>query len=198
MKKIGITGNIGCGKSWICALFEAKGIPVFYSDYEAKQLYYRKEIKAAMTARFGEKIYLADGTLDKILLSKLIFNDKESRLFVERTLYPALNQYFAEWAEQQKAPYVLYESAIIFEKHIEQLFDAVIMVSASENTRLCRVMTRDHCTPEDAYIRMKAQWSEDEKRRLADFIIYHENDDEDDFLRQQINEIDRALVRIKE
>ena len=193
MKKIGITGNIGCGKSWICALFEAKGIPVFYSDYEAKQLYYRKEIKAAMTARFGEKIYLADGTLDKILLSKLIFNDKESRLFVERTLYPALNQYFAEWAEQQKAPYVLYESAIIFEKHIEQLFDAVIMVSASENTRLRRVVTRDHCTPEDAHIRRTAHWREDEKRRLADFIIYHENDDEDDFLRQQIEVIDKAL-----
>ena len=198
MKKIGITGNIGCGKSWICALFEAKGIPVFYSDYEAKQLYYRKEIKAAMTARFGEKIYLADGTLDKILLSKLIFNDKESRLFVEQTLYPALNQYFAEWAEQQKAPYVLYESAIIFEKHIENLFDAVIMVSASESTRLRRVVARDHCTPEDAYIRMKAQWSESEKQNLADYVIYHENDDEDDFLRQQINEIDRALVRIKE
>ena len=193
MKKIGITGNIGCGKSWICALFEAKGIPVFYSDYEAKQLYCRDEIKAIMKARFGKEIYLPDGTLDKARLSKLIFNDEESRLFVEQTLYPALNQYFAEWAEQQKAPYVLYESAIIFEKHIEQLFDAVIMVSASENTRLRRVVTRDHCTPEDAHIRMKAQWSEDEKRCLADFIIYHENDDEDDFLRQQINEIDRTL-----
>lgn len=193
MKKIGITGNIGCGKSWICALFEAKGIPVFYSDYEAKQLYYRDEIKDIMKARFGVGIYLPDGTFDKTRLSKLIFNDKESRLFVERTLYPALNQYFAEWAGQQEAPYVLYESAIIFEKHIEQLFDAVIMVSASESTRLRRVVTRDHCTPEDAYIRMKAQWSEDEKRRLADFIIYHENDDEDDFLRQQIEVIDKAL-----
>ena len=193
MKKIGITGNIGCGKSWICALFEAKGIPVFYSDYEAKQLYYRDEIKDIMKARFGVGIYLPDGTLDKVRLSKLIFNDKKSRLFVERTLYPALNQYFAEWAGQQEAPYVLYESAIIFEKHIEQLFDAVIMVSASESTRLRRVVTRDHCTPEDAYIRMKAQWSEDEKRRLADFIIYHENNDEDDFLRQQIEVIDKAL-----
>lgn len=130
MKKIGITGNIGCGKSWICALFEAKGIPVFYSDYEAKQLYYRDEIKDIMKARFGKEIYLPDGILDKARLSKLIFNDKESRLFVERTLYPTLNQYFAEWAEQQEAPYVLYESAIIFEKHIEQLFDAVIMASA--------------------------------------------------------------------
>ena len=193
MKKIGITGNIGCGKSWICALFEAKGIPVFYSDYEAKQLYYRNEIRAIMKARFGKEIYLPDGILDKARLSKLIFNDKESRLFVERTLYPTLNQYFAEWAEQQEAPYVLYESAIIFEKHIEQLFDAVIMASASENTRLRRVVARDHCTPEDAHIRMETQWNEDKKRRLADFIIYHENDDEDDFLRQQIEVIDKTL-----
>ena len=196
MKKIGITGNIGCGKSWICALFEAKGIPVFYSDYEAKQLYYRKEIKAAMTARFGEKIYLADGTIDKKLLSEFIFNDKEARSFVEQTLYPALNQYFKEWADQQNAPYVLYESAIIFEKHIENLFDAVIMVSASETTRLRRVVARDHCTPEEALIRMKAQWTESEKQNLADFIIYHENDDEDDDLLHQIAAIDKSLKSI--
>ena len=196
MKKIGITGNIGCGKSWICALFEAKGIPVFYSDYEAKQLYYRKEIKAAMTARFGEKIYLTDGTLDKKLLSELIFNDKEARSFVEQTLYPALNQYFKEWAEQQNAPYVLYESAIIFEKHIENLFDAIIMVSASEATRLRRVVARDHCTPEEALIRMKAQWTESEKQNLANFIIYHETDDEDDDLLRQITAIDKSLKSI--
>lgn len=196
MKKIGITGNIGCGKSWICALFEARDIPVFYSDYEAKQLYYHDEIKAIMEARFGEEIYLSDGTLDKKQLSNLIFNDIDARLFVEHTLYPALNRYFEDWAEQQDAPYVLYESAIIFEKHIERLFDAVIMVSASDETRLRRVVARDHCTPEDAHIRMKAQWSEDKKQRLADFIIYHENNDEDDFLRQQIEAIDKALKRL--
>ena len=196
MKKIGITGNIGCGKSWICALFEAQGIPVFYSDYEAKQLYYRDEIKGLMTARFGEDIYFPNGSLDKKQLSNLIFNDKESRIFVEQTLYPALNQYFKEWAELQDAPYVLYESAIIFEKHIEGLFDAVIMVSASEQTRMRRVMTRDHCSPEDAYIRMKAQWDENEKENLADHIIYHENDDEDDYLRLQIAAIDKLLKKL--
>lgn len=196
MKKIGITGNIGCGKSWICALFEAQGIPVFYSDYEAKQLYYHDEIKAVMKARFGEGIYFPDGNLDKKQLSELIFNNREARIFVERILYPALNQYFKEWAEQQEAPYVLYESAIIFEKHIEDLFDAVIMVSASETTRLRRVVARDHCTPEEAFIRMKAQWPENEKKNLADYIIYHEKDDEDDELLRQIAAIDEALKSI--
>ena len=196
MKKIGITGNIGCGKSWICALFEAQGIPVFYSDYEAKQLYYHDKIKAVMKARFGEGIYFPDGNLDKKQLSELIFHDKEARLFVEKNLYPALNQYFKEWAKQQEAPYVLYESAIIFEKHIEDLFDVVIMVSASEETRLRRVVARDHCTPEEAFIRMKAQWPENEKKNLADYIIYHEKDDEDDELLRQIAAIDEALKSI--
>lgn len=196
MKKIGITGNIGCGKSWICALFEAQGIPVFYSDHEAKQLYCRREIKAAMTAHFGSAIYFPDGSINKKLLSNFIFNDKDACQFVEQTLYPALNQYFKEWAELQVAPYVLYESAIIFEKHIESFFDAVIMVTASEKTRLCRVVARDHCTSEDAIIRMKAQWAESEKQNLADFIIYHENDDEDDYLRQQIAAIDKSLKEL--
>ena len=193
MKKIGITGNIGSGKSWVCALFEAQGIPVFYSDDEAKRLYYQDDIKDKMTARFGEAIYLPDGKLDKALLSRTIFGNHEDMLFVEQTLYPVLNRHFVEWAEQQDSPYVLYESAIIFEKNIQHLFDAVIMVSASEEKRLRRVVARDHCSPESAAIRMKAQWSEDEKRRLADFIIYHENDDEDEFLLQQIVSIGKKL-----
>ena len=78
MKKIAITGNIGCGKSWVCTLFERLGIPVFYSDPEAKRLYYRADIREAMMQRFGTDIYLYDGQLDKQRLSSYIFNDLEA------------------------------------------------------------------------------------------------------------------------
>ena len=193
MKKIGLTGNIGSGKSWICALFETRGIPVFYSDEEAKRLYLRDDIRQQMQARFGEEIYFPDGHLDKVAMARRIFANPTDRDFVEQTLYPALNRYFNEWAEQQDAPYVLYESALIFEKGIASLFDAVIMVTASEATRLRRVVQREHCSEEAVVSRMKAQWTEAEKISRADYVIYHEHDDEDDLLMQQIAVIDSAL-----
>ena len=189
MKKVAITGNIGSGKSWVSALFELQGIPVFYSDDEAKRLYYRPEIMEAMKQRFGEEIYQADGMINKGLLSQIIFSDVEARSFVEQILYPALNRYFGIWAEQQEAPFVLYESALIFEKHLEDMFDAVILVTASEATRLRRVMLRDCCSEEAVRARMANQWREDEKLAHADYVIYHENDDEDGYLFEQIKSV---------
>lgn len=188
-KNIAVTGNIGCGKSWVCTIFESLGIPVFYSDDEAKRLYDRPEVKEAMMRCFGDEIYLPDGHINKVLLSHIIFNDVDARAFVELTLYPALNRYFAEWATEQNAPFVLYESALIFEKHLESMFDAVIVVTASEDTRLHRVMLRDHCSEEAVRTRMANQWSDADKLERADFVIYHENDDEDDFLFEQVKAV---------
>lgn len=193
--KIAITGNIGCGKSWVSALFESEGIPVFYSDDEAKKLYQRHEVMEAMKRRFGDDIYLSDGHINKVSLSQIIFNDAEARTFVEQTLYPALNRYFDEWASEQDASFVLYESALIFEKHLESMFDAVIVVSASEGTRLRRVMLRDHCSEEAVRARMANQWSEADKIARADFVIYHENDDEEGFLFEQVKSVIASLSK---
>ena len=197
-RKIAITGNIGCGKSWVSALFESEGIPVFYSDAEAKKLYQRPEVMEAMIRRFGDDIYLSDGHINKVSLSQIIFNDAEARTFVEQTLYPALNRYFDEWASEQDASFVLYESALIFEKHLESMFDAVIVVSASEGTRLRRVMLRDHCSEEAVRARMANQWSEAEKIARADYVIYHENDDEDGFLFEQVKSVIAAIASLSQ
>lgn len=195
MKKVAITGNIGSGKSWVCALFEKIGTPVFYSDPEAKRLYFRADIREAMKKRFGEEIYRSDNEIDKPLLSNLIFNDRRAMRDVELILYPALNAYFDEWAEQQNAPYVLYESAIIFEKHLADRFDAVVMVSASKKTRLRRVMLRDHCTVEVVTERMKKQWSDKKKSSMADYVILHDSDNDEEALMQQVMQVHEALTR---
>lgn len=196
MKKIGITGNIGSGKSWVCQLFMRLGIPVFNSDEEAKRLYDRDEVRAAMVKRFGEDVYLADGKVNKARVADIIFNDAEAMHEVEQILYPVLHTVFDQWAEEQEdVPYVLYESAIIFEKHLQDRFDAVVLVSAKEETRLRRVMLRDHCGEDEVRERMAMQWPENEKREMADYIVEHDADDEDGLLLERVMQIHESLVQ---
>ncbi len=187
--KIAITGNIGSGKSYVCDLFRSLGVPVFDSDREAKLLYDRPEVKAKMVERFGPSIYLPDGHLDRVLMASKVFGDACAMGYVESVLYPVLNAWFDEWAAQQDTPYVLYESALIFEKHLESMFDAIIVVAASEPVRLRRVMTRDHCTMEQVQARMAMQLPQSEKVTKADYVIVHDEDDEDEFLMDQVKRI---------
>lgn len=193
--KVGITGNIGSGKSYVCSLFKQIGIPVFDSDYEAKQLYYRPEVKERMVERFGPEIYCEDGSLDRSRLAGRVFSDSCALGYVESVLYPVLNTWFAEWADTQAAPFVLYESALIFEKHLESMFDAIIVVAASEPVRIRRVIARDQCTEEEVRSRMAFQLPQSEKIAKADFVIVHEEDDEDESLMKQILSIYTELLR---
>ena len=192
--RIAITGNIGSGKSYVCSFFKQIGVPVFDSDLEAKQLYSLPEIRQRIKARFGEEIYLPDGSLDRKRLAGVLFSDACALGFVESILYPVLNAHFETWAECQGTPYVLYESALIFEKHLESMFDAIIVVSASEETRIRRVMVRDHCTEDQVRGRMAYQLPQSEKLTKADYNIIHEKDDENDFLMEQVLAIHSSLI----
>ena len=194
MKKIAITGNIGSGKSWVCELFRQRlGIPVYNSDDAAKRMYFEPDVREKLVQRFGKEIYLSDTELDRKRIADLIFSDEKAQKDLEGILYPALFVDFARWMERQNAPYVLFESALIFEKRLEKQFDAVVMVSASEATRLRRAMLRDCCDEATVRARMAKQWPEEGKRLLADYIIWHENDDEDEALMGQITKLDAGL-----
>ena len=190
MKKIGITGNIGSGKSYVCKIFEKLGIPVFYSDDETKKLYLIPSVKELIISRFGQEVYFDDGTLNRKLLSYHLFKNDDAMRFIESVLYPALNQHFDEWCDMQKTPYVLYESAILFEKDYCKYFDKIIFVSASEDIRLQRVMLRDDCSEENVRSRMRLQLGEDMKISKADFVIYNDGTKP---VEPQVQEINKLL-----
>lgn len=171
MKKIGITGNIGSGKTYVCNAFQNIGIPVFYSDEETKSLYLLPEIKRIITNRFGDDAYLDNGLLNKSQLSKILFNNKAELTFVEGLLYPELNKRFQTWCEEQDSLYVLFESALIFEKEIGILFDKIILISAPEEIRKQRVIQRDNCSPESFLSRARLQQNEELNIGRADFVI---------------------------
>lgn len=194
MKRIAITGNIGSGKSWVCELFKRHlGIPVYNSDDAAKRMYFVPEVREKLIRRFGADFYLSDTEINRSHIANLIFHDQTAQSDLEGILYPALFIDFEQWIIKQTAPYVLFESALVFEKRLEQRFDSIVMVSASEATRLRRAMERDHCSEAAIRARMAKQWPEEGKRLLSDYVIWHEKDDEDEALMAQIMEVHKLL-----
>lgn len=192
IKKIGITGNIGSGKSLVCKIFEHLGINTFLSDEETKKLYLLTEIKKQILDYFNDEVYFNDGTLNKKLLSYHLFKNPKALQFIESVLYPQLNKTFDRWCEKQNSDYVLFESAILFEKKFDSQFDKIIFVSAPEDVRLQRAMLRDKCNEENVRSRMRLQWSEETKIEKSDFIIYN---DGNEMLIPQILKIHDILKR---
>ena len=194
IKRIGITGNIGSGKSYVCKIFNELGINTFHSDEETKKLYFLPDVKNNIIVRFGEEVYFADGSLNKKLLSYHLFQNKEALKFIETLLYPKLNQVFDEWCEQQTSDYVLFESAILFEKNFDKQFDKIIFVSAPEDVRVKRAMERDNCDEENVRSRMRLQWDEETKISKSDYII---NNDEIEEIMPQVLKINSEIQNLK-
>jgi len=192
MLKVGITGGIGSGKSLICTAFSQLGIPIYFADYEAKQLIKANpEIRAGLINLFGEAIYLPSGEIDRKKIASAIFNNKELISKINSIIHPRVRARYEQWLMQyQYIPYTLHEAAITFETGLYKTMDYMILVTAPEAVRIQRVAQRDNSSKEDILNRMKNQWPDEKKIPLAHFII--ENDDHHLVL-PKIIEIDKKL-----
>ncbi|PHR47383.1 MAG: dephospho-CoA kinase [Fluviicola sp.] len=171
MKKIGITGGIGSGKSIIGKILSIKGFPVFYSDLEAKQIMlHDNKIVAEIKQTFGNGAYL-DKDINRSFLADKIFNQPELKNRINAIVHPAVRQAFEDFAKNHQNTLVFNEAAILFETGGYKNFDSTILVIADEDLRLKRVMDRDNASMKSVKERMKNQWSDKKKADLADFII---------------------------
>ena len=178
MLKIGLTGGIGSGKSTIAKIIETLGYPVYISDSKASELINRdEEIKKHLTELLGKDIYQSDGNLDKKRLATIIFNDKEVIKQVNGIVHPAVTRDFMEWCSAQRRPLLFFESAILFEAKLENLFDYIILITTDLETRVERVISRDSTTREKVIERVNNQMPDEIKQTKSDFVIYNNNDD---------------------
>ena len=174
MVKVGITGGMGAGKSYICSLFEEEfNIPVFYSDDQTKRILdcdldLKKEIKTLL----GSAAYLEDDSLDRKYVSEKIFKDSKLRTNLQQIVYPYLWKEYDDWCDDHKSsPYTLFESAILVETGLYNEFDKIIVVSANMKIRIERLKMYRNISEKDAISRINTQTSEDARCKHADFII---------------------------
>jgi len=172
MKIIGITGGIGSGKTTTCEIFQELGVPVYFADLRARELMTSsQELKEKIIQVFGNQAY-DGGKLNRAYLAQQVFNSKEKLSVLNGLVHPAVANDFENWVEEQKGEkYVLKEAAILFESGAYQDVDITVLVIAPESMRLERVMARDGSTKEDVLKRMKNQWTQERKLKLADHIV---------------------------
>jgi dephospho-CoA kinase len=175
MLKIGITGGIGSGKTTVAKVFEILGIPVFYADQAAKLLMHTDELLIdAIKEAFGDETY-SNGELNRSYLAAIVFNDEQKLLALNELVHPAVFKSFGNWvAAQQDVPYVLKEAALLFESGSYKLCDKSILVVSPQQLKIQRVMERDMITEEHVLARMGNQFTEDQAKLLADFIIIND------------------------
>lgn len=167
MYKVGVTGGIGSGKSTVCRLFAERGIAVYDSDSQAKRLMEESDtLRAALVGAFGTECY-AEGRLNRGYLAGRVFGDADALSRLNALVHPAVREDFRAWAERQSGPYVILESAILFEAGFENEVDTTLAVLAPAEERIKRCMERDGASREEVLRRMASQADDDTLRRLA-------------------------------
>jgi dephospho-CoA kinase len=185
--KIGITGGIGAGKSMVCKVLENMGYPVFYSDLEAKIIMNNHpEVRRFLIERVGANAYV-NGELNRVFLAERFFSNPELLADVNRLVHPLVRKSFADFAKNNETSKLVFnEAAILFETGAFKQFDAIVLVTANEQTRIRRVMNRDGIGESEVIKRMSNQWSDEQKRALTEFEI---DNNEDSHLLAQVEEV---------
>jgi len=175
--KIGLTGGIGSGKTTVCRVFSTLGIAVFDSDKEA-QIIISSDASVAdsLNSITGVNLF-SSGILDRKLLANIIFNDGEMLRRVNELIHPLVFGRFEEWTAKQKSPYVILETAILFESGAWKIVDKTVAVAAPVEERIRRASSRSNLPESEIRERIKNQIDDKERIARSDFVIYNGEQD---------------------
>ena len=195
MKIIGLTGGIGSGKSTVLALFKALGALTYVADAEAKKLMNTDSaLRNQIIALFGEKAY-ENGELNRAYISSVVFNNSEKLKALNALVHPKVREDFQQYIKTQKADFVIYEAAILFESGNNQFCDYIITVIADFEHKIERIMKRDGVSEAQILDRMQHQSNDDDKIKKSDFVIRNNHLDN---TKQQVLTIFEMLRKLKD
>ena len=171
MKKIGLTGIIGSGKTTAALYFKDLGVPVFIADDCAKELMENDDnLKNQITNLLGDLAYL-NGKLNKEFISKKIFYDSITLSHINDIVHPRVHEYFNIWISKQNSKYIVYEAALIFENNSQHIFDKIICIKTPLNLIFDRINKRENFSEDKLRRILKNQLSQALKCSKSDFCI---------------------------
>tara|TARA_B110000438_G_scaffold141853_1_gene136874 strand:- start:407 stop:994 length:588 start_codon:yes stop_codon:yes gene_type:complete len=191
MKKIGITGGIGVGKTYVSNILKRLNYPVYNSDLISKNLVNTNtDLITAIKQEFGDDIY-HNNLIQSSKLAALVFADPLILNKLNSLVHPFVKKDFNKWCDKQDSKLVFKEAAILFESNSNIDLDAVICVCANEEIRISRIKTRDNKNQEEIKLIISRQLNQKEKENLSDYKII--NDGKSSLLLQ----IDKILTDLK-
>jgi len=169
---VGLTGGIGCGKTTVLNLFSQMGVPCFEADRVAADYYRDPEFLGQIRQLFGSGVFLPDGSANKAAIARIVFANPQSLSRLNNLVHPRVwNDYLQFARRHSSAPYLIFESAIIYESHLDKLVDKVVCVYLDLHERIRRAAERDHATPQQIQSRIANQIPAEEVMQRADYVI---------------------------
>jgi len=190
-KVIGLTGNIGCGKSTVAHMFEDLGVEVIEADRIGHQFLEKEKIKKRVVSIFTESILNAQGSISRKKLRNLIFKDKKKLELLNSILHPLMVKEIKKKIRMSQSNLIIIDAAVLLEAGWDSLVDKILVVTTPYHTQLKRIKDQANFSPVEIKGIMEAQFPQSEKIKRADFII--ENEGSIDKTRQQVRKLWKKL-----
>jgi dephospho-CoA kinase len=176
MLRVGLTGSIGVGKSFVAGVLAELGCHVIDADQTAREVVEPgSPALLAVAAKFGRGVIRADGTLDRERLSSLVFADEDKRRMLNSILHPYIiarqDELLREWETKDPNDIAVVDAALMIESGGYKRFDKLIVVHCTSAEQLKRIMIRDNLSRAEAEKRIRAQLPQEEKKSYADYLI---------------------------
>ena len=199
MLRVGLTGSIGVGKSFVTSVFEELGCHVLDADQTAREVVMPDTpgLKA-ITQEFGAEILNPDGTLNRKQLGALVFADESRRQRLNQILHPFIiarqDEIMRGWEAEDPNGIGIIDAALMIESGGYKRFDKLIVVHCRPEVQLERLMLRDNLSRDEALRRINSQMPQEEKLRFADYLI--DTSDGFELTRTQIISVHQKLIRV--
>ncbi|GIU83186.1 MAG: dephospho-CoA kinase [Acidobacteria bacterium] len=176
MLKVGLTGSIAVGKSYVCRVFRELGAFVLDADLTAREVVEpNTQGWRLIVENFGKEILNPDGSINRKKLGEIVFADESKRLLLNSIVHPLVIEAQNEWLKECEAKnpdgIAIVDAALMIESGSWVRFDKIIVVWCEPSVQLKRLMKRNDLTEEEALRRIKAQMPQEEKKKYADFLI---------------------------